>query len=204
MTGFHEVQFPPDISYGAVGGPAYSTTIVATVSGREQRNVNWAQARGRWNVAHGLKKREQVAALIAFFRARQGRAYGFRFKDWTDYQLGSANAPQPIGLGDAANRLFQLYKRYSSGGVDHDRLIVKPVAGTVRVFEDGVERTTGWTVDITTGLITFAVAPAAGHIIAAACEFDVPARFDTDQMDITIETYQLGTWGQIPVVEIRL
>ncbi len=98
MSGFHEVQFPPDISYGASGGPGYSTTVVTTVSGHERRNANWAMARGRWNVAHGLKKREQVAELIAFFRARRGRAYGFRFKDWTDYQAFA----QSLGVGDGA------------------------------------------------------------------------------------------------------
>jgi uncharacterized protein (TIGR02217 family) len=39
--------------------------------------------------------------------------------------------------------------------------------------------------------------------VTADFEFDVPARFDSDQMDITIETYQLGSWGQIIIVEIR-
>jgi uncharacterized protein (TIGR02217 family) len=43
----------------------------------------------------------------------------------------------------------------------------------------------------------------AGVIVTADFEFDVPARINTDQMDITIETYALGSWGQIPVVEIR-
>jgi uncharacterized protein (TIGR02217 family) len=43
----------------------------------------------------------------------------------------------------------------------------------------------------------------AAVIVTGDFEFDVPARFDTDQMDLTIETYQLGSWGQVPVVEIR-
>lgn len=73
----------------------------------------------------------------------------------------------------------------------------------MRVYRDGVEATTGWSVDTATGLVTFAAAPAAGVQITADFEFDVPARFDSDQMDITIETYQLGSWGQIIVVEIR-
>jgi uncharacterized protein (TIGR02217 family) len=81
MTGLQEVQFPPDNSYGASGSAGYSTTVVTTVPGHERRNAKWAAARGRWNVAHGLKKREQVTELIAFFRARRGRACGFRFKD---------------------------------------------------------------------------------------------------------------------------
>ena len=100
MTTFHEVRFPPDISYGAVGGPGWSTSIVTTVSGHERRNANWSQARGRWNVAHGLKRREQVAELIAFFRARMGRAFGFRFKDWTDYQA----LAQTLGTGDGSTK----------------------------------------------------------------------------------------------------
>ena len=131
---FHDVQFPPDIAYGAAGGPGYSTSVVTTVAGHEKRNANWATARGRWNVAHGLKNREQVASLIAFFRARKGRAYGFRFKDWTDYQaVGEA-----IGTGDGTTTTFQLVKRYVSGGVAETRTITKPVAGTVGVYLDGV------------------------------------------------------------------
>jgi uncharacterized protein (TIGR02217 family) len=46
----------------------------------EKRNVNWSEARGRWDVASGLKKQQQLGELIAFFRARKGKAYGFRFK----------------------------------------------------------------------------------------------------------------------------
>jgi uncharacterized protein (TIGR02217 family) len=193
------VQFPPDISYGASGGPGYSTTVVTTVSGHERRNANWAAARGKWNVAHGLKKREQVAALIAFFRARKGRAYGFRFKDWTDYQAFA----QVLGVGDGANKTFQLVKHYASGGEIDTRLIAKPLTGTVKIYRDGVEAVTGWTVNTATGLVTFTTAPASGVQVTADFEFDVPVRFDSDQMDITIETYQLGSWGQIPVLEIR-
>ena len=198
MNGFHEVRFPPDISYGASGGPGYSTTVVTTVSGHERRNANWADARGQWNVAHGLKKPDQVADLIAFFRARRGRAHGFRFMDWTDYQAFA----EPLGVGDGTTRSFQLVKHYASGGEVEVRTIAKPVAGTVKVYRDGVEAT-GWSVDTTTGLVTFGIAPGSGVQITADCEFDVPVRFDSDRMDVTIETFQLGTWGQIPVLEIR-
>jgi uncharacterized protein (TIGR02217 family) len=199
LTGFHDVQFPPDISYGASGGPGYSTSVITVASGHERRNSNWQAARGRWNVAHGLKKREQVAQLIAFFRARRGRAYGFRFKDWTDFQ----GLAQVIGTGNGSLKAFQLVKNYASGGVIESRIITKPVAGTVKVYRNGVLATSGVEIDHGTGVVTFTTAPAAGVIVTADFEFDVPARFDTDQMDLTIETYQLGSWGQIPVIEIR-
>ena len=102
-----------------------------------------------------------------------------------------------------ATRPFQLVKRYASGGEVVTRTIAKPVAGTVKLYRDGVQATSGWSVDAATGLVTFTTAPAAGVIVTADFEFDVPARFDTDQMELTIETYELGSWGQIPVVEIR-
>jgi uncharacterized protein (TIGR02217 family) len=188
MTGFHEVQFQPDTSYGASGGPRYSTTVVTTVSGHERRNANWAMARGRWNVAHGLKKREQVAELIAFFRARRGRAYGFRFKGWTDYQA----LAQSLGVSDGGTTTFQLDKHCASSGEVETREITKPVAGTVKICRDGVEATSGWSVDTTTGLVTFTIAAAVSVQITTDFAFDVPVRFDSDRMDLTIEAYQLG------------
>ena len=53
------------------------------------------------------------------------------------------------------------------------------------------------------GGVLFLMLPQSGVQVTADFEFDVPVRFDSDQMDLTIETYQLGSWGQIPVLEIR-
>ena len=103
MTGFHEVRFPDNIAYGATGGPEFATTVVVTGAGHEQRNVDWAEARGRWDVASGLKNQAQLDELIAFLRARKGKAYGFRFKDWTDYKTTG----QLVGTGDGTNKTFR-------------------------------------------------------------------------------------------------
>jgi uncharacterized protein (TIGR02217 family) len=83
------------------------------------------------------------------------------------------------------------------------RTITKPVAGTVKVYLDGAEQLAGWSVDTTTGLVTFGVPPALGVEVTADFEFDVPVRFDTDHMAVTIETYRLHSWQQIPIVELR-
>ena len=96
-----------------------------------------------------------------------------------------------------------MVKHYPSGGVVETRVIAKPVTGTVKLYRDGIKATSGWSVDTTTGLVTFSIAPAVGVQVTADFDFDVPVRFDSDQMDVTIETYQLGTWGQISVIEIR-
>ena len=200
MSGFHEVRFPADIAYGATGGPEYSTSLFASAAGYERRNVNWAVARGRWDVGSGVKTRAQFEALIAFFRARKGRACGFRFKDWTDFTVRA----QQIGVGDGTRKDFQLVKNYVSGDVVETRSIVKPVAGTVVIHLDDEAAPAGWAVDVITGVVTFTTAPAVGVVVAADCEFDVPVRFDTDRMELSLDLYEHGQWGSIPIVEIRV
>lgn len=197
---FHEIQFPNDIAYGATGGPEFATSVVATASGYEQRNINWSSARGRWDVASGLKKQTQLDTLIAFFRARKGRAHGFRFKDWTDYKATA----QALGTGNATITTFQLIRTYSSGGSTDVRTINKPVAGTVKVYLAGVQQMSGWSVNTTTGVITFSSAPGNGVAVSADYEFDVPVRFDTDRMAVTIEQINLHQWSGIPIVEVRV
>ena len=199
MTGFAEVQFPPDISYGSSGGPEYATDIVSSLSGHEQRNIQWSQARLRYNVGKGVKTAAQLAALIAFFRARKGRAYGFRFKDWSDFRASG----EIIGTGNGVQLQFQLAKRYISGGVQETRAIRKPVSGTVQVYKNAVLQTTGISVDHATGMVTFTTAPASGATVSSNFEFDVPVRFDTDRLAATMDSYGTHSWVDIPLVEVR-
>lgn len=196
---FHEVRFPEDISYGSNGGPEYSTDIIITHGGHEQRNSNWADARARYNVAHGVKTAEQLADLIAFFRARKGRAHGFRFKDWTDFQ----GVGQVIGTGTGALTEFQLIKNYTSS-VTEARTIAKPVSGTVDIYVNSVLQSSGVSVDVTTGIVTFSAAPADAAIISADFEFDVPVRFDTDRLSASLDNYGVHSWQDIALIEVRV
>ena len=200
MSTFHEVQFPSDISYGSSGGPEFSTDVVITHSGHEQRNVNWSDARAVYNVSHGVKTQNQLDSLIAFFRARQGMAYGFRFKDWSDYNITG----QQIGIGDGVVTDFQLVKQYVSTPTTVTRDIKKPVSGTVTVYIDDVEQSSGVSVDSTTGIVTFTTPPALGEIITTDFEFDVPVRFDTDRLSASLDSYGVNSWNNIPIVEIRV
>ena len=197
---FHEIRFPDDIAYGASGGPEFATTIVTMASGFEQRNINWQAARGRWDVASGLKNQTQLDTLLAFFRGRKGRAHGFRFKDWSDFRATG----QLIGTGDGTNKTFQLVKNYTSGAGSESRIIKKPVSGTTKINLNGVQLTSGWSISSSTGIVTINTAPSNGVPVTADFEFDVPVRFDTDRMAVTIEFFNLHQWSGIPIVEIRV
>ncbi|TNE36267.1 MAG: TIGR02217 family protein [Alphaproteobacteria bacterium] len=200
---FHEIRFPTRISYGASGGPRFSTTVQILNSGFEQRNINWAEARREYSFDISPSRGEDWAAVLAFFHARYGRAYGFRLKDFSDFEM----AQQQIGTGDGATTEFQIFKRYVDVGEiapAYDRPLKKIVADTALVWVDGTSLLSGWSVDETTGLLTFDTAPESDVEISVSCEFDVPVRFDTDLMQAAIPGPDIHHWQSIKLVEVRL
>jgi uncharacterized protein (TIGR02217 family) len=208
MGDFHEVRFPLALSLGSSGGPERRTEIVTLGSGFEERNAVWAQARRRWDAGLGLRSLDDVHALIAFFEARMGRLYGFRWRDWTDWKsCAPSGTPAPtdceIGVGDGARAAFALAKAYVSGPARHLRPVAKPVAGTVRVAVDGSE-TQGFALDAATGVVTLDAPAAAGARVTAGFEFDVPARFDTDRIEVNLAAFAAGAIPSVPVIEVRV
>ena len=184
--------------------PAFSTAIVTTAAGAEQRVAEWADARLRFDAGPGVVSEADIATLIAFFRARRGAARAFRFRDPFDASSGGAT-PTPIdqwlGTGDGAATEFALVKRY--GGADAQvRRITRPVAGSVRVSLDGVERLTGWALG-ERGIVRFATAPAAGAVVRAGFRFDVPVRFAEDRLEANRATFLAGTAPSVPLIEVR-
>lgn len=196
---FHDIRFPDDISYGAQGGPGFNTTVVITKSGQESRNQNWQEARIEWDVSTAVKDKNDAHTLLAFFRARRGKAFGFRFKDWSDYQATG----EQIGTGDNSTTTFQLVKVYDDSLIQTTRNITRPVANTTKIYFDSVEQLTGWTVDTTTGIVTFDTAPSTNVAITADFEFDIPARFDTDKLRINIQGFDAFVGEAINIVELR-
>ena len=205
---FHEIRFPDNISRGARGGPERRTQVVELASGDEERNASWANSRRRYDVAYGIRRADDLAVVVAFFEARNARLYGFRYKDWADYKSSLPSqvitpTDQQIGTGNGSLKTFQLVKRYASGAQSWVRAIAKPVAGIVRIALGAVEQMSGWTLDAATGLVTFTTAPNSGVIVRAGFEFDVPVRFDTDMLDVTLDIERLGSITSIPLLEIR-
>jgi uncharacterized protein (TIGR02217 family) len=210
---FHETRFPTQISRGATGGPERRTDIVVLGSGFEERNARWAASRRSYNAGYGVRSLDDLHAVIAFFEERRGRLHGFRWKDHADWRSSSPEqtpgpADQRIGTGDGATTGFQLVKQYGGLHLPYLRTIDKPVAGTVRIAVDGTEQAAGvaFDVDHTTGRVVFRSGhvPATGAAITAGFEFDVPVRFDTDKLEMSLAGVRHGAIPSIPIVEIRI
>jgi uncharacterized protein (TIGR02217 family) len=210
---FHDVRFPTAISFGARGGPERRTEIVALGSGREERNQRWAGSKRRYEAGYGVKSLDDLYAVIAFFEERRGRFHGFRWRDAADCKSCAMSAEpsatdQAIATGDGVTAAFQLVKTYGSAFAPWSRDIAKPVEGTLLVAVDGAPQTEGaaFACDYATGLLTFDIGhiPAEGAAITAGFEFDVPVRFETDRLEVSLDGFHHGSIPSIPVVEIRL
>ncbi len=187
--------------------PAFSTRIIESVSGHEQRSTQWADARLSFDAGPGVRSEADIAALIAFFRARRGAARGFRFRDPFDDvsgDFGSAPVPddQPLGLGDGSTSAFALIKTYGAGADAQLRFITRPVEDSIRVALDGIEQESGWR-HVGLGVIGFDEAPGEGVLVSAGFRFDVPVRFAEDRLEIDRETFAAGLVPSVPLVEIR-
>jgi uncharacterized protein (TIGR02217 family) len=210
---FHEVRFPTAISRGAVGGPERRTDVVVLGSGFEERNSRWADSRRGYNAGYGVKSLDDLDAVLAFFEERRGRLHGFRWRDHADFKSCAPQAvpsflDQPIGTGNGSTAVFELAKTYGATHAPYTRIIKKPVAGTVTVAVGGAQQSEGtdFILDAATGAITFTPGhvPGVGAAVTAGFEFDVPARFDTDKLEVSLSGFQHGAIPNIPIIEIRL
>jgi len=207
MQAFDDVAFPIAIGREASLAPVFSTQIVESPSGHEQRSSDWADARLSFDAGPGVRSEADIATLIAFFRARRGAARGFRFTDPYDDRSGApgdmpAPTDQRLGIGDGARTEFPLMRYYGEGEEAQARRITRPVPGSIRVAIDGVEASGGWR-HAGGGIIAFDRAPATGALLSAGYRFDVPVRFAEDRLEINRATFLAGEAVSVPLVEIR-
>jgi len=208
---FDEVLFPEGVSYGSAFGAGFYTSILRTQNRQESRVGLAAIGGHQYDIRETVKDPAKIAAILTFYFARRGSYRGFRLKDWTDFTTGpdhtGATTPFDVelGVGDGVKTTFQLVKRYTSGGEVYTRNITKPRAGTVRAGIDGVEATSGWSVNTATGQLTITTPPAVGEIVTWGGQFDVPVRFsesaDRSNM-VNYATFGTREIDSLPMEEI--
>lgn len=207
---FHEVRLPVRLAFGSTGGVERRTEIVTLGSGFERRSTPWAQGRRRYLIGANLRSLDDMATLTAFFEARCGRLYGFRFRDFMDFKSclpGGEITPldQSLGIGDGVRTAFSLSKTYGEEETAQARRVHKPVDGTARVALDGLElEPEAFDIESATGLVTLAAPAPSGVTITAGFEFDVPVRFDADRLDVTLESFAAGRMAAVPLIEVRV
>lgn len=216
MSGFHDILLSPKFSYGIVGGSSFNTTIQRSTAGIEQRNINWEQSAGEWEIGFNLRENSEIEELIKFFMAQNGRGYSFRFLDWNDFQVVDELVGTATG---GTGETFQITKTYVDEGsysytrdillpvnvsdTDHTLGLSFPVYTTMAVKFGGVLKaeTTDYTVDYSTGIITTVTAQTG--LVTVSCSFHNKARFDSDIQSIMTNYYQQHDWTGMKVVGLK-
>lgn len=203
MIGFHEVRFPEDVSWGSRGGPVYKTQVFTSHRGFEKRNVDWSQPMMQFNAAYGIKTDAHILNVINFFNARQGRLFGFRYKNWCNYQIKEG----PIATGDGFSRRLPMWKFYGFSGARHYKRLRKIVRGSVQGVQVGAEPVVegvDFQIDYDAGEIVFNDPVGYGIPVRALnLEFDEPVRFEEDSVENVIEQYNNNALSALDLISVR-
>lgn len=212
-------RFPDKIMEGAMASVVWSTGITTYGNGTEFRNSHWLYPLKRFDIPN-VDDKDIIRVIQDWFMNTKGPFTGFRVKDHTDYKSTASmdaaitDTDQNIGTGDGTTTDFQITKTYTVGANTIARKITKLVSGTLVVAVDGAPQSDSsspvdYTVDEDTGIITFTVAPGSTTspygtpAITCGYEYDVPVRFENDQLDIRLLTLDSHSIDNLPLVELR-
>lgn len=191
---FLNISFPEDISYGAKGGPEFSTNIMLMQNGFEHRNINWNNPRMIYNISYDFLNKDKANQLINFFYLVKGRGYSFRFKDWMDYESHS-NEKNFIAINKDKTK-FQLIKTYNLNNFEFIRKITKPVENSLIINYPDAE------VNYNKGVISFKE-PINENLLKLSFKFDVPARFESDHYGLSNDDFGIYSFKNIKLIEVR-
>lgn len=212
--GFHDVRLPERFSEGSQFGPGYRTKIIELDSLAEHR-VQRGPVAGRRTYAlqWSITDLDSLYELYEFYIARQGALNSFRLKDWLDYATtpsGSVHRPDDVAVSHddedlvqiGSSLTYQFVKRYDSGPTTVTRNLTTLVDGTVLVGDATGLRSSGFTLDLLNGRVTFDSSPTGQ--VTGGCQFDVPCRFDQqtdDAFSVAIVALDTGDLPEIKCVE---
>ena len=153
--GFHDVSMPYVIANRFSGGDEFRTEIQVAGAGFEYRDAKWSESRGRWDFTSVNLDEDEMNLLTRFYRARGGRTYSWRHKDWNEYTA----LDDVIGTADGDTEMFELFHETTDGLILSTYRVPLPVVSPVitpfKLYEDSVEKVGGFTVDYRNGRITY-------------------------------------------------
>lgn len=159
--------------------PIWSTKIQPSVSGKETRLAFWSYPIWQYSIDYDLLRSDNVNAelqsLLGFFNARFGSFDSWWFNDPDD----NTAVAQRFGTGDGTTTAFQLSRSF--GGFTEPVRAINTM-GTVTVAGTP---TSAFTVNASTGVLTYTSAPASSAALLWSGTFYWQCRFMDDQMTTT-------------------
>jgi uncharacterized protein (TIGR02217 family) len=190
----------PGLGWSVTKSARFATRIQRAVNGRElraldQSNPIWSWTltypllRDKWDsrsggIGSGGTGYDELRTLAGFFLQQQGAFQPFLFDDPTDHAVTAGL----LGTGDSSATAYQLVR--TMGGFAEPITAPNMVSA---VYLDGILQSAGgYSVDATTGLVTFTIPPPAGQAITADFTYYFRVRFSDDTAEF--ENFMLQLW----------
>jgi uncharacterized protein (TIGR02217 family) len=204
------VIFPalPGLAWSVTKAPRFAARIQKAIAGRELRVLDQPYPIWTWTLTYALLRDkhdtrgagglgagyDELRTLAGFFLQQQGAFQPFLFDDPTDDTVTG----QSIGAGDSVATIFQLVRGF--GGFSEP--IVAPNVVSAIYFNGILQSASGYTVDATTGLVTFTTAPPTGQAITADFTYYFRVRFADDTAEFENFMYQLWQLKQVKLQSV--
>ncbi|MBV8187252.1 MAG: DUF2460 domain-containing protein [Alphaproteobacteria bacterium] len=197
----------PGLAWSVTKSPTFQTRIQRAVSGRESRALDYPYPLWQFALVYDFLRDnpaagyDELRTLLGFFMLCQGGFGTFLFQDPSDCQV----AGQQIGIGDASTPAFQLQRAMGTSlpGGGFSEPIVAPNAVRAIYFNGITQDPTTYSVDPTTGLVTFETPPTSRLIITADFTYYFRCRFIDDKYDFENFMYRLWQVKKLTFISVR-
>lgn len=200
----------PGLMWDVKKSPSFRTAVQQAVGGREVRVAYQPYPIWTWKLAFEFLRETtgltEFQILAGFYTARQGRFDSFLFEDPTDYLIADTDSTtrQTFGTGDGSTLTFQLGRKLAPLATYPG--LFEPIYNlnaTPKIYKNDVLQTTPANYSVSaTGLVTFAVAPAAAAVLKWSGSYYWRVRFGEDAS--TFENFVQAFWRNQEITLVQL
>jgi len=197
----------PGLAWNVIKTPNWGTRMQRAVSGRTLRISDYVNPIWNFTLTYEFLHDSSFGAftspttalrsLMDFFNSRAGAFDTFLFPDPSDFTV----TQQPIATGNGSQVTWQLVRQLVPNGFSET--IVAPNVVSA-VYLNGVpQSSTLYSVDNTTGLVTFLAAPGSGVVISATFTYYFRVYFE-DALNFDNFMFRLWQLKQVKLTSVVL
>ena len=188
-------RFPEWVGRGYRRTERMARTVVEARGGRRQTILHRSRPQRLYEVDLTACDAAERSELEGFLRSALASGRRFGFRDWQEFEAGARLedggsvthlGPAAVGTGDGVRTAFQLGVTTSSGGVDVF-LPCRPILAGLKVYLGGIEQPSGFSVDLSLGILTFSAPPAAGVAVGWSGLYDVLCELAEGEVETVLE-----------------
>lgn len=227
MTHRNDVVMPVQVRFGSAIATRFGVQQLFTASGYRKANQIWSSPLRTLSLTYKLTVQDTYA-ILETFNALGGPFDTFLARDWSDWHTattddmrneglaGATHLDAPLmnpnldpvsNLGDGTTTVFQCYKRYEkgAGAALNERIRHPSDDANFQVGIDGVAQGSGFTLNETTGEVTFDVAPSGSPdaVLTWGGQFYRAVHFANDDIEQVLSTLKTSSYNGIQLQEAR-